>query len=77
MKEENNSSAGVWASAVAGLLLLYILSPGPVLLYYQKTRQIQPKWLEKTYYPLEKLYDKSSTVKSFYDFYFRVIGIKK
>ncbi len=77
MKEDNNNSAGVWASAVVGLILLYFLSPGPVLLYYQKTSRTPPERLGMVYYPLEKLYDKSSTVKSFYDFYFRVIGIKK
>lgn len=76
MKEENNSSAGMWAGAVAGLLLLYLLSLGPVALYYQNTHQTPPKWGATVYFPMGKLSDRSKTFSRVYEIYLRAIGVK-
>lgn len=76
MKSENNSAAGLWASAVTGLILLYLLSPGPLRLFYQGTHRQPPKWITKVYYPLEALYNRNETVKAAYDFYFKAMGVR-
>lgn len=77
MKDEHNSSGGIWAGAAAGLILLYVLSPGPVRLFYQSTHRQAPKWIKKVHYPLETLYNRNETVKGIYDLYFKAIGIRK
>ena len=77
MKEENNNSAGVWITVTVGVVLLYLLSPGPVRLFYQNTHRQPPKWITKVYYPLETLYNRSETVNAIYNLYFQAIGIRK
>ncbi len=75
MKEENNSSACVWITVTVGVILLYLLSPGPVMLFYQKKHSKTPNWFQHVYGPLILLCQHSSTVDRFYHAYHKAIGV--
>lgn len=76
MSEDDKNSAGLWISVVTGVILLYLLSPGPLRLLYQSTHRQPPKWISKVYYPLEALYNRNESVKAAYDLYFKAIGVR-
>lgn len=76
MKDEYNSSGGVWAGAAAGLILLYVLSLGPLEMYYTRTHKKPPQWLVRVYSPLAMLSRKSKTVEKIYEAYFKALGIR-
>ncbi len=54
------------------LLILYPLSPGPVILYYKRMGTIPPNSLSTFYAPLGWLYDHNKTIEAAYKWYFRV-----
>lgn len=70
MKEEKKNSAGLWASALVGLLLLYILSPGPVWFLCKKIEGVHffPDWFLMVYDPIFELCDHSRMAFDFYMF---------
>jgi len=63
---------GVWALVV---LLVYVLSPGPVLLIISKTGKDPLPVVTTVYAPLIALYEYVPVVQAFYDWYFRLLGL--
>ena len=62
-------------------LMLYILSPGPVVKIFSLHRPNGPSPAVKqvfqvVYYPLEMLYGNSDAARAFYDWYFKVWHVK-
>jgi hypothetical protein len=62
-------------------LLLYALSPGPVIRIFFWHRPNGPSPAVKqvfqvAYYPLEMLYRNSDAVRAFYDWYFKLWGVQ-
>ena len=56
------------------LLVLYALSPGPVITVWSNCEFLDREWiaaaLSALYWPLEEAYNRSETVERFYDWYF-------
>lgn len=75
MDEHHKSSAGTLVTVIVAVFMLYVLSPGPIALYYTTTKRIPPAWFEYYAYPFNKLCDHSKIVKSFYENYFKLIGV--
>ncbi len=76
--EKRSSSTG-WVTGIVVALILYILAPGPFFLLVTKGA-IKPdsttqKAFEICFWPLEKLSEKAKPVASFYDAYFKALGI--
>ncbi|MEY4484351.1 MAG: hypothetical protein RL693_1803 [Verrucomicrobiota bacterium] len=76
MKEENGNSAGVWITVAIGVVMLYMLSPGPVAVYYNRRHQDVPEWVQEIYWPINKLFENSKTVDMVYRAYFKALGVK-
>jgi len=72
------SRSGVWWGmwVTLSLLVLYALSVGPVVKLVNARGGRPSKALDTFYAPLEYAYDHSSAVKRFYDWYFRLWGVK-
>lgn len=60
------------------LLVLYPLSPGPVIFYYKRTQpgRVPQNSLTTFYAPLEWLYDHNKTIAAAYQWYFHVRGLE-
>ncbi|CAN5891746.1 hypothetical protein BH11VER1_BH11VER1_00920 [soil metagenome] len=75
MKEEKDSSVGVWASMSVGLLLFYMLSIGPVAMVYRARSSKPPPWIITVYTPIIKLVEHSKPAERFYVAYFKFLGV--
>ncbi len=76
--EKRSSSTG-WVTGIVVALILYILALGPAMLLFSKG-VIKPnstveKAFEICFWPLAKLIEHAKPVKSFYDAYFKALGI--
>lgn len=76
---EKHSSGTAWVTGTVVALILYILAPGSVVLLMAKG-VINPsatgqKAFEICFWPLAKLSETAKPVKSFYEAYFKVLGI--
>lgn len=74
--EKEKSPRGPVAAVLAILLvlmlpLLYVLSSGPVALFYEDRQA--PAWLHVFYWPLGWLFENSETAASAFEWYFRVL----
>jgi len=60
-----------------GGLVLYILSPGPIV-WVLKTANLgaAAPYVEVFFYPLKTLYDNIPLAKAFYDSYFTLLGLR-
>ena len=64
-------------SALFLVLLLYVLSPGPLAKYYRGRGQQPSKAVEMFYAPLQWAYDHVPGAGKLYDWYFEVWSVDK
>jgi hypothetical protein len=69
------SRSHVAGLAASILLVLYLLSPGPVIKYYETTQRMPPPSLVAIYMPLGWLCDHVRFVEDAYQRYFKMWGI--
>jgi hypothetical protein len=69
------SQAGAWITGLLAAVILYVLSPGAVMLWHQSSGRVPPGWMLMPILPLEWAYDKVPLVASAYDAYFRLLGL--
>jgi len=62
------------AAMILTLLVIYVLSPGPLNLWFGHAHEEAPKAVVTFYAPLRWLYEKSPTVQVAYDWYFKTLG---
>jgi len=74
-KTPTRSSWGCFGVWTLGILLLYVLSLGPVLLIINKSGADPLPVLTTVYAPLIALYEHVPAVQSFYDWYFHAWGL--
>ncbi len=76
--EKRSSSTG-WVTGMVVALILYILAPGPFGLLMKKELIRHDSTVGKAilfcFWPLGKLSEKAKPVESFYDAYFKALGI--
>ena len=79
---ERKSRAGTITATVVVVVLLYILSPAPVVAIFNRiyhggsAPDSVTNVVEVVYAPLILLYDKWKPVKSFYNAYFKLCGVE-
>lgn len=73
-KDTNHGAA--WITGIIAALVLYILSPAPVIWMCNKAGVQEMEWLARFYWPLETAYSKSERVKKFYDAWFSVFKVR-
>lgn len=76
MKEESDSSMGLWVTLAVGLPLFYMLSIGPVAMVYRGRPGGPPSWAQTAYSPIIKLVEYNKTAEKFYVAYFKFLGIR-
>lgn len=71
-----HSHAASWWIAISVPLLIYILSPPPLIWMFEHFGWEDPDWLRYVYTPVIFLYDQFEPVRNFYDGYGRLLGLK-
>jgi hypothetical protein len=74
-QDEARSHAASWWAGISIFLLVYILSPPPLALMYERFGWGSPQWPKYVYAPLILLYDRFEPVKNFYDGYGKLLGL--
>lgn len=79
-KTDQTSHAATWVTSVIVFVVLYILSPGPVVWFMMKLNVPPSSGIQDfigiMYKPLELVYENVPMVKNCYDAYFRLLGIQ-
>jgi uncharacterized RDD family membrane protein YckC len=65
-----------WVIGVVVALVVYVLSPPPLALLFEKTGVEPPGPLMWIYYPLGVVYERVEPVKAFYNAYGQLIGVE-
>jgi hypothetical protein len=65
-----------WSWGLTGMVLLYILSPPPLALMFERFGWESPDWPQYVYAPIIFLYEQFEPVKNFYDGYGKLLGVK-
>lgn len=74
--EQSGHGANSWTLAALGLVVFYLLSPPPLAWMYKTLGHPTPHWPRIVYMPIILLYNQSEVVRSFYDSYADVLGVK-
>jgi hypothetical protein len=75
-EDDGRSHAVSWWSGICIFLLVYILSPPPLALMFERFGWESPDWPEYVYTPIIFLYEQFEPVKNFYDGYGKLLGVK-
>jgi hypothetical protein len=74
--ERRGSPVAMATAALLFLLVLYILSPGPVIWLCGRAGYLDAPWIEIAFAPLGWLYDTFPIVHQLYDWYFELFGFR-
>ena len=65
-----------WWAGVASTVLIYVLSPPPLAWLFDRMAWDTPDWPRYVYAPLILLYHQFEPVKTFYDGYSELLGVR-